>query len=60
MVGKPALQSSRLISAAYTTTLSKTLLKKLSCLLKDLGLPEKPLPTKRVCDLYEQVQNYSY
>lgn len=53
--GKPALQSSRFVSADFTTNLSKNLLKKLSCLLKELGLPDKMLPTKTICDLYDQV-----
>lgn len=39
-----------------TTIVSKTLSKKLSVLLKDLGLPDKMLPTKTVCDMYDQVR----
>ena len=54
-MGKPALQSSRLIAAEYTTTMSKTLLKRLAVLLKDLGIPEKLLPTQAICDLYDKV-----
>ena len=56
MVGKPALQSSRMLPAEQTTVVSKTLSKKLAILLKDLGLPDKMLPTKTVCDLYDQVR----
>jgi len=37
--------------------LSKTLSKKLTVLLHDLGAPPAPLPTKAVCDLYDQVKN---
>ena len=57
MVGKPALQSSRLAAAEYTTAISKTLLKKVACLLTDLGAPVNPLPTARVCDLYDKVSH---
>ena len=55
MPGKPGLQSSRLISAEYTTNLSKNLLKKLACLLKEVGLPDKLFPSKAIADLYDQV-----
>lgn len=54
--GKPGLHSSRLLAAEYNTNLSRNLLKKLSCLLKELGLPEKMLPTKTICDMYDQVR----
>ena len=54
--GKPGLHSSRLLAAEYNTNLSKNLLKKLSCLLTELGLPDTLLPTKTICDLYDQVR----
>lgn len=56
MVGKPALQSGRMLPPEQTTVVSKTLARKLAVLLKDLGLPDKMLPTKTVCDLYDQVR----
>lgn len=53
---KPYLQSSRLDMFDNSSIgVSKALLKKALGLLADLGLPAEPLPTRNVCDLYEQV-----
>lgn len=38
------------------TQLSKTLLRKMQCLLRELGLPETLMATRNVCDLYDQVE----
>lgn len=54
--GRPALQSSRLIITEPALGLPKILVKKMNTLLQDLGAPEFPLPTKTVCDLYDQVR----
>ena len=58
MVGRPALQSGRLLVAPATDdggALSASVAKKLAALMRELGVPEHPLPTKTVCDLFEQV-----
>jgi DNA methyltransferase 1-associated protein 1 len=54
--GRPALQSTRLQNTEQSTTLSRTLLKKMTALLKELGVPEAPLPTRAVCDYYDNVR----
>lgn len=55
-INRPILQSSRLIVTESSLKLSKTYTKKLNSLLQDLGAPDHPLPTKTVCDLYDQVR----
>jgi len=55
--GKPLLQSSRLVPPAESNTqLSKSFMKKLTWLLKEIGLPEKPLATRAVCDLFDEIK----
>ena len=70
--GRPCLQSSRLYSTSYVplsietgthigtsnanTTLSKRLVEKMNNYLRELDIPENPLPTRAVCDLVEAVK----
>jgi DNA methyltransferase 1-associated protein 1 len=54
--GRPALQSTRLQNTEQATALSKNLLKKMTCLLKELGVPDAPLATRAVCDTYDNVR----
>lgn len=54
--GKPCLQSSRLVKPDPATAgVSAERLLKASLLLKELGVPERPTPTRVVCDMHEQV-----
>lgn len=53
--GFPYLQSGRLV--APTSGVSKLLLKNMDTLLKEMNIPERPLPTKVVCDLYDSVRS---
>ena len=55
--GKPCLQSCRLYVSEQSLGLSKTLTKKLNCLFRDIGAPENPVPTRAICDLYDQVRH---
>ena len=54
--GKPCLQSTRLVGGDEQSGLSRVLLKKMQSLLKELGAPEAPLPTRAVCDAYDTVK----
>ena len=54
--GKPCLQSTRLTSSDQSSGLSRVLLKKMNSLLRELGAPENPLPTRAVCDAYDGVK----
>jgi len=56
--GTPYLQSARLVgpSAGGTAGINKTLLNRMDEVLDELDIPEAPLPTKRVCDLYDAVR----
>lgn len=58
--GRPGLQSSRLVYDDSSMGLSKTLMRKMSTLLKELGAPEQPVPTRAVCDMYDQVGGILY
>ena len=53
--GRPGLQSSRLVVNENSSALSKTLVRKMGALLKELGAPEAPIPTRTVCDMFDQV-----
>ena len=54
--GKPCLQSSRLIpTSAANLGISAERLNKVELLLTELGVPKKLLPTRAVCDLYDEV-----
>ena len=55
--GLPSLQSSRLLAAEGGVGLSKALVKKMQVLVKELlAVPDKLLPTRSVCDMFDQVQ----
>ncbi len=55
-VGNPRLQSSRLVPLEFTQDIAKSLTKKMSLLLNELGMPENPLPTRAVCDLVDVIR----
>ena len=54
----PYLQSGRLAPPATggATGLNRTLLTRMEGVLEELKVPDRPLPTKRVCDLYDFVR----
>lgn len=54
----PYLQSGRLAPPANGGSggINKSLLLRMNEVLKELNVPEKPLPTKRVCDMYDLVR----
>lgn len=54
----PYLQSARLVPPATggSAGINKALLTRMDEILALLKVPSKPLPTKRVCDLYDQVR----
>lgn len=70
--GRPCLQSSRLYSTSYmplaiesgshigtsnaNPALSKRLVEKMNSYLRELDIPENPLPTRAVCDLVEGIK----
>ena len=56
--GTPYLQSGRLAPPATggSTGLNKTLLGRMDGVLEELKIPERPIPTKRVCDMYDVVR----
>ncbi|KAL7575755.1 hypothetical protein ACA910_003085 [Epithemia clementina (nom. ined.)] len=56
--GTPYLQSGRLVPPAVggSTGLNKSLLTRMDTFLRELKVPERPLPTKRVCDMYDSVR----
>eukprot|EP00605_Chrysophyceae_sp_TOSAG23-4_P000904 GSChrysophyteH1.ASY1.ANO1.995.1 assembled CDS len=54
--GRPSLQSIRLNIPEQPNTLSTTLLKKMISLLRDLGVPERPMATRAVCDGMDTVR----
>jgi DNA methyltransferase 1-associated protein 1 len=54
--GKPGLQSTRLTSSDQSSGLSRVLLKKMNSLLREVGAPEAPLPTRAVCDAYDALK----
>jgi DNA methyltransferase 1-associated protein 1 len=58
MAGTPYLQSGRLMPPAIggPLGLNKTTLKRMETLLDELKILPRPLPTKRVCDLYDSVR----
>ncbi len=58
MPGTPYLQSGRLVPPATGGPLgiNKTTLKRLDTVMEELHVPERPMPTKRVCDLYDSVR----
>lgn len=58
MPQNPYLQSGRLAPpvAGGTVGLNKTMLARMQQVLNELKIPERPLPTKRVCDVYDSVR----
>ena len=54
--GNPRLQSFRLVPLEFTQDIAKSLTKKMSLLLNELGMPENPLPTRAVCDLVDVIR----
>ncbi|CAJ1969646.1 unnamed protein product [Cylindrotheca closterium] len=60
MPQNPYLQSGRLIPPATggATGINKTLLTKMDQTLKELKVSAKPVPTRRVCDLYDTVRKH--
>jgi DNA methyltransferase 1-associated protein 1 len=57
VAGKPYVQSSRLgILSDKIADLDKTLTKKMQVLLKELGVPTNPIPTRAVCDRYDELR----
>ena len=54
----PYLQSGRLLPPATggPLGLNKTLLSRMDAVLVELKVPARPIPTKRVCDLYDTVR----
>lgn len=55
--GHPFLQSARLrVPDAPNGGLSKGMLRKLSLVLDELGVPQRPTPTKVVCDAYDALR----
>ncbi len=57
VAGKPYVQSSRIGTLSdKITDLDKTLIKKMQVLLKELGVPANPIPTRAVCDRYDELR----
>lgn len=58
MPQNPYLQSGRLVSPAAggSTGVNKTMLTRMQQVLAELNVSARPLPTKRVCDLYDTVR----
>jgi DNA methyltransferase 1-associated protein 1 len=58
MPGYPYLQSGRLAPPATggSVGLNKPLLARMDATMKELKVPKRPTPTKRVCDLYDSLR----
>lgn len=54
--GVPVLQSQRLNLYEHSTPFSKSFTSKMQRYLKVLDMPERPLPTRKVCDLVDDVR----
>ncbi len=54
--GKPGLQSSRLFLCDGVVPVAKSMVIKMNAYLKELNIPERPVATKRVCDLIDQIR----
>lgn len=54
----PYLQSGRLVLPATggSSGINKSLLARMSEVLGELNIPDRPIPTKRVCDMYDLVR----
>jgi hypothetical protein len=55
-INYPCLQSSRLYLTDNSVPIAKSMVAKMHSYLKELGIPERPVPTKRVCDLIDQIR----
>jgi DNA methyltransferase 1-associated protein 1 len=53
---KPALQSSRLMVVESAPGMTTTLAKKTNWMLRELGVPDYPIPTRTVCDMLDNVR----
>ena len=58
--GKPYLQSSRLTVAEKSLNVSKSLVIKVCNYLRELNIPENPVPTRTVCDLVDNVRKNAF
>jgi DNA methyltransferase 1-associated protein 1 len=58
MAQTPYLQSGRLVPPATggPVGLNKTLLNRMDTVLTELKIPKRPIPTKRVCDMYDTLR----
>lgn len=56
MPGTPYLQSARLVPPTPGAGVNKNLLGRMKEILQEMKVPETPIPTKRVCDLYDSVR----
>jgi hypothetical protein len=54
--GKPCLQSTRLYTTDMGAGISKNLFRKMNSYLTEAGLPERPMPSRAVCDLVDQIR----
>lgn len=54
--GEPYLNSARLGIPLVPPRLQKGMLYKLKALLQDLGIPARPVPTKTVADMYDELR----
>jgi hypothetical protein len=55
-MNRPCLQSSRLFLSENSLPLAKSMVAKMNSYLKEISIPERPVPTKRVCDLVDQIR----
>mmetsp|Transcript_16202 Transcript_16202/g.33836 ORF Transcript_16202/g.33836 Transcript_16202/m.33836 type:complete len:174 (-) Transcript_16202:95-616(-) len=54
--GVPFRQSCRLEAPMEKPGLSKQLIEKMNMVLSECKVPERPIPTRTVCDLYDQLR----
>ena len=53
---KPSLQSSRLVVVEQTPGLTQSMGQKANWMLRELGVPDYPMPTRAVCDMLDHVR----
>ena len=58
MAGTPYLQSCRLLPPGVGdgATINQALLSRMDTVLDELNIPQNPIPTKRVCDVYDTLR----
>jgi DNA methyltransferase 1-associated protein 1 len=58
VAGTPYLQSCRLLPPGIGdgTTINQALLSRMNTVLDELNIPQDPIPTKRVCDVYDTLR----